>query len=83
MHEVLLERAAEGDLKALSRAVYERIVSHVKALSKTHDLLDAKNYRFRSDWRTRIGDYRVIYEIDDRGKIIKVMRIRHRREAYR
>ncbi len=37
MHEVLLERAAERDLKALSRAVYDRIVSHLKALS--HDLL--------------------------------------------
>ena len=42
MHEVLLERAAERDLKALSRAVYDRIVSHLKALPKTHDLLGAR-----------------------------------------
>jgi mRNA interferase RelE/StbE len=34
VHEVLLERAAERDLKALSRAVYERIVSHLQALSQ-------------------------------------------------
>ena len=31
MHEVLLERAAERDLKALSRALYERIVSHLQS----------------------------------------------------
>jgi len=42
VHEVLLERAAERDLKALSRAVYDRIVSHLKALPKTHDLLGAR-----------------------------------------
>jgi len=42
-----------------------------------------ENYRSYNDWRIRIGDYRVIYEIDDRAKVIKVMRIRHRREAYR
>ncbi|MGH7845925.1 MAG: type II toxin-antitoxin system RelE family toxin [Candidatus Binatia bacterium] len=33
--------------------------------------------------RIRIGDYRVIYEIDDRRRLIKVMRIRHQREVYR
>jgi mRNA-degrading endonuclease RelE of RelBE toxin-antitoxin system len=42
-----------------------------------------ENYRSYNDWRIRIGDYRVIYEIDDRAKVVKVMRIRHRREAYR
>lgn len=42
MHEVLLERAAERDLKALSRAVYDRIVSNLKHFPKTHDLPDAR-----------------------------------------
>jgi hypothetical protein len=42
VHEVLLERAAERDLKALSRAVYDRIISHLKAISKTYDLPDAR-----------------------------------------
>ena len=42
MHEVLLERAAERDLKALPRAVYDRIISHLKGLAKTHDLLGAR-----------------------------------------
>ncbi|MEW6328174.1 MAG: type II toxin-antitoxin system RelE/ParE family toxin [Thermodesulfobacteriota bacterium] len=37
----------------------------------------------KSDWRIRIGTYRVIYEIDEDAKILKIMRIRHRREAYR
>ena len=69
MHEVLLERAAERDLKALSLAVYERIVSHLKALSQNPRPAGCKKISgSRSDWRIRIGDYRVIYEIDDRGK---------------
>ena len=42
MHEVLLERAAERDLKVLSRAVYDRIVSHLKALSQNPRPLDAR-----------------------------------------
>ncbi|HSE91013.1 MAG TPA: type II toxin-antitoxin system RelE/ParE family toxin [Candidatus Binatia bacterium] len=84
MHEVFLERAAERDLKALSLTVYDRVVSHLKALSRNPRPAGCKKITgSRSDWRIRIGDYRVIYEIDDRAKVIRVMRIRHRREAYR
>jgi mRNA interferase RelE/StbE len=32
-------------------------------------------------WRIRIGDYRVIYTIDDETKKVEVTRIAHRREA--
>jgi len=34
-------------------------------------------------WRLRVGEYRVIYEIDDKNSIIDVSVVRHRREAYR
>jgi mRNA interferase RelE/StbE len=34
-------------------------------------------------WRIRTGDYRILYEIDEPRKIVKVYRIAHRREAYR
>ncbi|MFH0812492.1 MAG: type II toxin-antitoxin system RelE/ParE family toxin [Pseudomonadota bacterium] len=37
----------------------------------------------KSDWRIRIGEYRVIYEVDEKEKAVKVMRIRHRKEVYR
>ncbi|MBI5560937.1 MAG: type II toxin-antitoxin system RelE/ParE family toxin, partial [Deltaproteobacteria bacterium] len=36
-----------------------------------------------SRWRVRTGDYRILYEIDDPRKIVKVYRIAHRKEAYR
>lgn len=37
----------------------------------------------RSDWRVRIGEYRIIYEIDDTAKTITVLQVEHRRDAYR
>jgi mRNA interferase RelE/StbE len=33
-------------------------------------------------WRLRVGDYRVIFEIDDARRLVDVSHIRHRREAY-
>jgi len=35
------------------------------------------------DWRVRVGDYRILYEVDDSGRLITVWRIAHRREVYR
>lgn len=35
------------------------------------------------DWRVRVGDYRILYEIDDTRKIVHVLHVKHRREAYR
>ena len=34
-------------------------------------------------YRIRIGDYRVIYLVNDQNKIVEVVRVAHRREVYR
>jgi mRNA interferase RelE/StbE len=35
------------------------------------------------EWRIRVGDYRVVYEIDDGAKTVDVTRIAHRRKVYK
>ncbi|MEQ1946562.1 MAG: type II toxin-antitoxin system RelE/ParE family toxin [Bryobacteraceae bacterium] len=36
----------------------------------------------KDHWRIRIGDWRVIYIIDDRRQLVSITRIAHRREVY-
>ena len=36
-----------------------------------------------SNWRIRSGDYRILYEIDDSQKLVKICSVVHRKEAYR
>ena len=84
MYEVLIERTAERDLKSLPGALFDRIIPRIQALadiprpSWCHKLAGSKN-----DWRIRIGDYRVLYEIDDARKRVRIFHVRHRREVYR
>lgn len=35
-----------------------------------------------SRWRIRVGNYRVLYEINDESRLVKVYRIAHRKEVY-
>ena len=84
MYRVLLERGAERDLGRLSTEVHERVVVAIKGLAVNprppacRKLTGTKN-----DWRIRVGDYRVIYEIADELGIVRINRVRHRREVYR
>jgi mRNA interferase RelE/StbE len=84
VYEILLERNAERDLKKLPKEIFDRVVLRIKSLSQnpkppgTRKIVGSRN-----DWRIRVGDYRVIYEIDEEGRAIRIMRIRHRKQAYR
>ena len=84
MYRVLLERGAEKDLARLSSEGHDRVVSALQALATNprppgcRKLVGSKK-----DWRIRVGDYRVIYEIADAIRVVRVNRVRHRREVYR
>jgi mRNA interferase RelE/StbE len=84
VYEILIEGHAERDLKKLPAEVFHRIISHIKALScEPRPLGCRKITGSKSDWRIRVGEYRIVYEIDDRTETINIMRIRHRRDVYR
>jgi mRNA interferase RelE/StbE len=84
MYEILLASQAERDLKRLAAQEFHRIIPEIKALA---DMPRPPGCRklvgSRSDYRIRIGDYRVIYEVDDKDNKVRIMRIRHRRDIYR
>jgi mRNA interferase RelE/StbE len=84
VYEVYLEGRAERDLKRLATAVRARIVAAIRTLAADPRPHGARKLRgTANDWRIRVGDYRVIYEIVDWARHVRVMIVRHRSEAYR
>jgi mRNA interferase RelE/StbE len=83
-YELYIERRAEKDLKKLETALFSEIVAKIKGLvDNPHPQGSKKIAGSHNDWRIRIGNYRVLYEIDNKTKKIKIMRVKHRREVYR
>jgi mRNA interferase RelE/StbE len=84
MYRVQLERGAEKDLSRLTSEIHSRVIAAIQALATSprppgcRKLAGSKN-----DWRIRVGDYRVVYEIADQIRVVRIHRIRHRREVYR
>lgn len=78
---------AAKELKKLDRAVAARIVktleTRIAALDDPRTLGAPLKGEHEGYWRWRIGDYRVVARIEDERITILVVRIAHRREAYR
>jgi mRNA interferase RelE/StbE len=84
LYEVYLEHAAEKDLKKLPAKVFQRIINQIKGLAENPWPKGCRKITgSKHDWRIRVGDYRIIFEVDDNAHVVRVMRIRYRREAYR
>lgn len=83
-YRVLLEGAAEKELARLSSDVHRRIIVAIQALANMPRPPGCRKLSgSKHDWRIRVGDYRVIYEIADELRIVRISRVRHRREVYR
>lgn len=80
---ITFARSARKELEALQRNLVNRILPRIENLAKDprphgcRKLTGAKNR-----WRIRVGDYRVIYSVSDKDRLIDVIAVRHRSEAY-
>ena len=80
-YQVELRPRAEKDLRNLQRQEQERIIDKLRLLVEDLRGDIQRLVQFQPSYRLRVGDYRVLFEIES-SKIV-VYRILHRREAYR
>ncbi|GIK55168.1 MAG: translation repressor RelE [Chloroflexota bacterium] len=83
-HRITLTVTAVKERERLDETARERIDRAVRSLGETPRPPGVKKLAgSQRDWRIRVGDYRVLYEIDDQQEVITIWRIAHRRQAYR
>ena len=83
-YNLSFKRSVEKDLRSLRKSVIPRV------LNKFEDLKDNPTPRqsvkltdAEYTYRLRVGDYRIVYEVDKKGQEIVVLYVRHRSQAYR
>ncbi len=83
-YALVFARSARKELESLPARVVRRVVPRIESLVTNprpdgcKKLTGTKNL-----WRIRVGDYRVIYSIEDEVLTIEVISVRHRGDAYR
>lgn len=82
-YAVELESRAKRELLDLPRVIQRRIADILDDLSNNPRPSGAKKLTGQEGYRVRSGDYRILYVIEDRKRVVRIYRIGHRREIYR
>ena len=81
---VVIAPAAVRQLRKLDAHARRRIQAAIDLLAENPRPPAAKRLvNFAGEWRVRVGDYRVVYDIVDDELIVLVLSAAHRREVYR
>ena len=81
---ITFARSARKELEALDAKIINRIFPKIESLSGNPRPNNCIKLRgSRNLWRMRVGNYRVIYTINDKTKFVDIIAVRHRRDAYR
>jgi mRNA interferase RelE/StbE len=77
-------RAARQDLRRLAAEVASRVATAIDGLAEDPLPPGCRLLRDRDSrtWRVRVGDWRVLYEIDDAAGTVTILRVLHRSKAY-
>jgi len=78
-----IKQSAQKELDALDDTLFNRIDRKILVLAEDPRPAGCKKLKgYKDQWRVRVGDWRVVYIIDDTAKLVTVTRIAHRREVY-
>lgn len=81
MYSLIFDEEAISFLEKQDRIIKERIFSKLRE-AKTNPLYFFEKLVSRTDYKLRVGDYRIIVDLDHTNKIIKVTFIGHRKNVY-
>jgi mRNA interferase RelE/StbE len=83
-YTVLLKPSADRALSKLPEPVQRRIAVKLRALQENPRPPGAEKLQGGEElYRVRVGDYRIVYAIEDRRLVVWVVRIADRKDVYR
>src|SRR5437867_1143442 len=83
VYTIVISPKAEREIRDLERPVRTRVIQAIEGLATDPRPPGTIKLQGREGYRLRVGDYRIIYTIDDAGRIVIVGQVGHRRDIYR
>jgi len=80
---LLFTRSVAKDLRPTPKRDVTRILRRIEGLADDPRPEGCEKLTDQERYRIRQGDYRIVYEVQDDARIVTVVKIGHRREAYR
>ena len=82
MYSVIYDDVALEDLSKLEKKIRKRIFEKI-SLTKENQFHYYEKLTARDEYKLRVGDYRVIADIDEKTKRISILLVNHRKDVYK
>lgn len=83
-YTVIIPKPVQKQLDNLPNEMRDRVIEKVLLLSEDPRSSGVKKLKgFDNEYRIRVGDYRVRYEINDKDSVVVILSCRHRKDIYR
>ena len=83
-YKVILKPSVEKDLRSLPQSLAVRVFGYIEALQDDPFPRGVRKLSAADElYRVRVGDYRIVYAVDNDGRRVIVYYVRHRRDVYR
>ena len=84
MYRIKLSNRATKDADRLPHTVWQRILAALETLVENPRLHGSAKIKGEKNlYRLRVGDYRILYDVDDSADAVLLLRIQSRQDAYR
>lgn len=81
-YEVVIVASADKELAGMQKILRQRLIEKFEEIGKDPRGTDSRKLD-DATYRVRVGDYRTVYNVNDKERRVVITRIRHRREVYR
>ena len=82
MYKVEVIPSTQKDLDNLEKKFFIQIKNKINSLKFNPRPANCLKLTAEEGYRLRSGDYRILYRIDDKNKIVYIYRVKHRKESY-
>lgn len=83
-YRIELKKSAAKEIRAIARKKdRQRVVERIAALANDPRPPGCTKLSGREAYRVRQGAYRIVYTVEDDALVVEVVKVGHRREAYR
>lgn len=82
-YRLSIPRGVNKRMERLPVEVYDRVDRAILALADDPYPPGCVKLRGREEWRVRVGNYRIVYFVDDEQGAVEILNVAHRRDVYR
>lgn len=81
-YRIALTRSAAKELSALPSKTHDKIVAHLRQLEDDPRIFGSEKLTGIDAYKLRVGNYRIIYEINDKSEEVRVVMVDDRKQVY-